>query len=330
MPNLVTRSIEWIRRLFRREPAPGHWEEGSTFALGGFIAFRPWVLPRRHYRLYVPRGRRWLERAPLIVLLHGCKQTPDDVAKGTRIAALADAQRAFVLMPDQADAANPYRCWNWFDTRTAAGRGEAAIIEKMIRKVSGSWRIDPTRVVAAGISAGASLAAILGVRYPRLVSAVVSHSGLACGAAATPMSALNVMKRGPDADVARIAREARPLTEPVCVPLLVIHGMVDDVVAPRNAAALARQYLVLNGIAVPEGDVAALPAADFDARDAATAAHVVRTREWRRESRTLVRLVEIEGLGHAWSGGDPALMGNDGTAPDATAMIGAWLAALPR
>ena len=95
-------------------------------------------------------------------------------------------------------------------------------------------------------------------------------------------------------------------------------------------AALARQYLALNGIAVPGGSATTLPPADFDARDATTLPHVTRTREWRRDGRPVVRLVEIEWLGHAWSGGDPSLPFNDGAPPDATAMIGDWLAALSR
>jgi poly(3-hydroxybutyrate) depolymerase len=53
---------------------------------------------------------------------------------------------------------------------------------------------------------------------------------------------------------------------------------------------------------------------------------VVRTREWSCDGRPLVRLVEVEGLGHAWSGGDAALPYNDAAAPDATAMLEAWLA----
>jgi poly(hydroxyalkanoate) depolymerase family esterase len=329
VPNLLSRSMEWIRRFFRREPAPGYWKEGSTFAFAGFIRFRPWVLPRRHYRLYVPLGYTRWRRAPLLVMIHGCKQTAAELAQGTRITALADAHGALVLMPHQSDAANPYRCWNWFDARTVAGKGEAAIVAKMIRSVAASWRADPARIMVAGMSAGGALAAILGLRYPKLVRAVATHSGIACGAAASAYTVLTAMKRGPETDVAQIAREARTSAD-IVVPLLAIQGAVDDVVAARHAWALARQYLVLNGVAVPDGGATTVPPPDFDARDATAAAHVAHTREWRRDGRPLVRLVEIDWLGHAWSGGDPALPFNEGAPPDATAMIGEWLAALPR
>ena len=140
---------------------------------------------------------------------------------------------------------------------------------------------------------------------------------------------LTVIKRGPETDVAKIAADARTSAD-IAVPLLAIQGTVDDVVAPLHAAALARQYLVLNGVAVPDGSASTLPPADFDARDATTLPHVTHTREWRRDGHPLVRLVEIEWLGHAWSGGDPTLPFNDGAPPDATAMIGDWLGALSR
>ncbi len=329
MPNLLTRSAAWVRSLFRREPAPGRWEEGSTFKFAGFTGFRFWVMPRRKYRLYVPRGYQPWGRAPLLVMIHGCKQTATELAQGSRITALADARGALILMPEQSDAANTYRCWNWFDARTVAGKGEAAIVAKMIRNVAGSWRADPARIVVAGMSAGGALAAILGLRYPQLVRAVVTHSGIACGAAGSAYTVFSVMKRGPETDVAQIAHDARASTD-IVVPLLAIQGTVDDVVAPRHAAALARQYLVLNGVAVPGGSATTLPPDDFDARDATTLPHVTRTREWRREGRPVVRLVEIEWLGHAWSGGDPSLPFNDGAPPDATAMIGDWLDTLSR
>ena len=327
LPRLWTR----LRAFFRREPAPGRWIEGTTFTFSGVVGFHFWTLPRRSWRLYLPRGFARSQQAPLLVLIHGCKQTAAELALGTRITTLADASGVVVLMPDQRDGANPYRCWNWFDARTAAGKGEAAIVAKMIAQAASHWRTDPERVVAAGISAGAALAAVLGVRYPKLVRGVVSHSGIACGAAASAFTALTVMRRGPETDVAAIAAHARSVGGgDLAVPLLAIQGSVDDVVAPRNAAALARQYLALNDIAVPAGSETTLPPPDAESRDAGTLPHIVRTREWRRDGRTIVRLVEIEGLAHAWSGGDPALPFNDAAAPDATEMIGEWIEGLRR
>jgi len=311
-------------------PEPGRWVDGAGTSLRGFLALAPWRWPRRRYRLYLPLGwSRW-RRAPMIVLCHGCRQTPDELAQGTRIAALADRIGAMVLMPDQKDAANPYRCWNWFDRATAAGRGEAAIVAAMIRSVRRWRRADPDRVVVAGISAGGALAAVLGVRYPQLVRGAIVHSGVACGAASSAFTALTVMARGPDTDVAAIGAEARAdAGGNATVPLLAIHGRVDDVVAPRNALALVRQYLVLNGVPVPPGADSTLPDPAIDEQDATDLQRPWRRREWTWAGATVARLVEIDGLGHAWSGGDASLPFNDAQGPDATAMIGTWLATLP-
>jgi poly(3-hydroxybutyrate) depolymerase len=113
------------------------------------------------------------------------------------------------------------------------------------------------------------------------------------------------------------------------VPLVAVQGLADSVVAPRNATALARQYLALNGVEPAVDADMALPPADSDTSIAA-GARSVRTREWQRGGRVVVRLVEIEGLGHAWSGGDEALPYNDAAPPDATALAGTFLGELVR
>lgn len=322
---------QWVARLFRRPPRPGRWVQGHATSLHGLVGFRPWVFPRRRFRLYLPQGFSLAKRPPLIALIHGCRQTPEEFARGSRIEALADRLGTLVLMPDQKDSANPYRCWNWFDSRTAHGNGEAAIVAAMIRKVLRRYRADSNRVVAAGISAGAALAAVIGVRYPALVRGVFSHSGIACGASASALTALSVMARGPETDVAQVARTAREASrEKAPVALIALHGNADNVVAARNAAGLVRQYLALNGFAVPESLHTALPAPDRDDYDRSDPSRVVRTRAWERDGRTLVRLDEVEHLAHGWSGGDAALPYNDPRPPDATAMLGEFVAGLAR
>src|SRR6185369_14122689 len=153
-------------------------------------------------------------RAPLVVLCHGCKQTPEEFAQGTRIVAVADRLGWLVLMPRQSETANAWHCWNWFDRATVDGHGETAIVAAMIRSVRRWRRADPTRVVVVGMSAGGALAAVIGLRDAGLVRAAVVHSGLACGAAVSAFTAIGVMRRGPEIDVEAIAAEVRPSPAP--------------------------------------------------------------------------------------------------------------------
>jgi poly(3-hydroxybutyrate) depolymerase len=146
------------------------------------------------------------------------------------------------------------------------------------------------------------------------------------------MTAMTVMKDGPDQDVEAIARSAREEAAPrdVRMPLLAIHGARDPVVAPPNAAALVRQYLQLNGHSAASASAAAgpwtLPVADTEQSLPLPNGRVEIVREWRREGRLVVRYVEVTGLGHAWAGGDDKLEYNDSGPPDATQLVGDFFA----
>ena len=328
---LWARARTIFERLFPQEPEPGRFESGSKWSLRGFVAAAPFVLPNREFLVYIPKGRSVWRRAPLIVLCHGCKQTPEEFAQGTRITDLADRHGFVVLLPRQKEQANPWRCWNWFDTRTMKGAGEAAIVAAQIRFVRRRYRCHRKRVLVAGMSAGGAFAAVMGLRHPGLVSAVAVHSGLACGAAKSPLTAIAVMQGGPERDVAALGDGARAAARPrdLPIPLLAVHGESDPVVSPRNAVALVGQYLHLNGYASTRDAGAAatpLPAADAETRTTMPSGRTEVVREWRSEGRLVARLVEVTGLGHAWSGGDAALAYNDAEAPDATALVGAFFA----
>ena len=325
-----TRIRDSVARLFRREAAPGRFESSAKFALAGWIGSAPFVWPRRECLVYVPKGwSRW-RRSPLFVLCHGCRQTPEEIAQATGIAAWADQGRWLVLLPRQKQEANAWLCWNWFDARTVAGHGEAAIVMAQIESIAGRYRADPRRIVVAGMSAGGAFAAVLGMRGNGVVRAIIVHSGLAAGAAASAATALGVMKRGPETDVAALARAARleARNEALPIPLLAIHGDRDGIVAPRNAVALVRQYLSLNGhpaVTTTFIAEAALPDADLEARETTSEGRVVTTRDWRVGQRLVVRYVSIAGLEHAWTGGDGTLPYSDPAAPSAMSLIDAFL-----
>ena len=138
--------------------------------------------------------------------------------------------------------------------------------------------------------------------------------------ALSALTALSVMKRGPETDVARTGREAPEGR----VPLLAIQGASDDVVNPRHASTIARQYLARNGWDVPAGSEILLPDPDHARHESPVRGHGFRVREWEQDGELVVRLVEIDELGHAWSGGDGRVAFHEAGGPDATAMMEAY------
>jgi poly(hydroxyalkanoate) depolymerase family esterase len=314
------------RLLGRAPPAPGRFVAGSKFSLHGWLAATPWAWPSREYLVYVPRGYSRWKRRPLIVLLHGCRQTPEQIATGTRIAALADRNGWLVLLPRQTDKANPWSCWNWFDAKTSAGNGEAAIVLAQLRAVRRAYRAHPRRLFAAGMSAGGALAATLGMDHRQIFAGVFVHSGIACGAASSPLAALDVMAHGADTPYERIAAAARARNPASVVPLCAIRGGRDETVAEINAIQLVRQYLVRNGrLEAEDRPPAELPPPDAQSSQQVGGGRTMTTIDYRVGGRALVRLGRVPELGNAWSGGDAALSYNDPEPPDATALLGEFV-----
>ena len=179
----------------------------------------------RDYKLYVPPGAR--DRPlPLVVMLHGCTQDPDDFAAGTRMNEAALERGFFVLYPAQAQNANASRCWNWFKhNHQRRGRGEPALLADMTQAVIQRHGIDARRVYVAGLSAGGAMAAILGDAYPDVYAAVGVHSGLPTGSATNVKTAFDAMKHGAASGGTRGAGAP---------PVIVFHGDRDTTVHPVN------------------------------------------------------------------------------------------------
>lgn len=282
------------------EPAP----PGARFAPGVFTG----AAGRLSYKLYIPAARKTGGPPPLLVMLHGCTQTPDDFAAGTRMNALAEEHGLLVAYPAQSQAANAQRCWNWFNPADQ-GRdgGEPALIAGFTRDILRGHGADPLRVYVAGLSAGGAQAAIMGRAYPDLYAAIGVHSGLACGAARDVPSAFAAMRGGGLGAGGPVPRAGGAAT----MPTIVFHANQDTTVHPVNGDRVMEQ-----------AGVEAARAGGL--RRGEEVGEVPGGHRWRRtthsdaEGRVVLEQWLVEGAGHAWSGGSPAGSYTDPRGPDAS------------
>lgn len=304
-------------RLPRRSPhrspvtpdeLPGTWQAHRLrlAALPGDL------VPQLSYHLYIP-SKRHRGPLPVVVLLHGCRQTPDAISAGTRMNALAEQEGFIVAYPQQPLRRQVQRCWQWFDLSAAEGGREAQAVAALLDTLAARQDVREREIYLAGMSAGAAMAAVVALRYPGKAAAVAMHSGVVIGAANTPRAGLHAMRHGATAEPACLLDAAGVAPGGPAMPALVIHGLADDAVHPVNGRLLARQFLAYNGL---EDRLAATP-------DPAPGEEPGRCREYRfgRWSRDLVALVEVEGLDHAWSGGDASYGFHSDIGPDASAMM---------
>src|SRR6266851_9629847 len=262
----------------------------------------------RTYRLYVPSGYCG-QALPLVVMLHGCTQSPDDFAAGTRMNALAEEHTCLVAYPAQAASANASKCWNWFNPgHQQRGQGEPSLIAGITRQVMRDYSVDPQRVYVAGLSAGAAATVIMGITYPDLYAAIGAHSGLACGAASDLHSAFAVMRQGEALAVRRSGGASDDGGYRRIVPTIVFHGDRDKTVHPRNGDQIIEQSRA--------NMTANLQTRVQHGRIPGGHAYS-RTLHADASGQTVLEQWVIYGAGHAWSGGSPAGSYTDPHGPDA-------------
>ena len=261
----------------------------------------------RDYKLFVPSPRPG--RRPLVIMLHGCTQSPDDFAAGTRMNELAEEEGIFVAYPRQSSRANAQKCWNWFEPADQGREmGETGIIAGLARAIATEHPIDRSRIYIAGLSAGGAAAANIARAYPDLFAAVGVHSGLAAGCARDLPSALSAMRvgaPGSEAPGGAAGFGAGSVTQALRVPTIVFHGEGDGTVSPRNADAILAQAGV--GGLTPRTE-----------RGSSAGHSYQRTRYADEAGRVQVEAWSIQGAGHAWAGGSPAGSYTDPNGPDAS------------
>jgi poly(hydroxyalkanoate) depolymerase family esterase len=259
------------------------------------------------------------DTVPLLVMLHGCRQDAQTLAKGTRMNALADRHRFIVLYPEQSVRVNPLRCWRWFGRDTLDGAGEAALLAALVKRTVSRYPIDASRVYLAGISAGGAMAGVLAYCYGAMFAACAIASGVMYRGAESVGDAASVMLRGSRAAPESVARAAAQNSSGCVafVPALVIHGDDDATVHPRNAEQIIEQ---LRAFAQYLGKFSK-PLTESPELRLLSTNRAYRQKDYLHNKRILLRKIMVEGMGHAWSGGDERHPFNDAAGPDASRMI---------
>jgi poly(hydroxyalkanoate) depolymerase family esterase len=259
------------------------------------------------YKLFIPSSYVGAPM-PLLVMLHGGGQDADDFARGTGMNELAEEYGCLVAYPEQSTEANWSRCWNWFDEANHhRGRGEPALIAGVAHKVMAEYAVDRTRVYVAGLSAGGAMAVILGRTYPDLFAAVGCHSGLAHGSATDRYGAVLAMR---DGIVPQAPADEGPLPS---LPVIVFHGDLDFTVHPKNSDAVVQQTLACYAAQMPHGEMSlSKETGEMAGRGFTRHVHLG------HGGRTVAEHWTVNGVGHAWCGGNRRGSYTEASGPDAS------------
>lgn len=285
--------------------------EGARFISGSYNN----AAGTRGYKLYVPSGYEG-QPLPLVVMLHGCTQNPDDFAAGTRMNELAEKKPCLVLYPAQSPSANQSKCWNWFKaTDQQRERGEPSIIAGMTREVCATHAVDSGRIYIAGMSAGGAMAVTMGMLYPELYAAVGIHSGLPHAAARDLPSALAAMQ----GKAFSVGVQAKELSGAQPLPAIVFHGDRDSTVNACNGDQVIAQCADPLSSSQPRTGVD--PHITVE-RGRVPAGHAYTRSIYRQADGQLVaEHWLIHGAGHAWAGGSARGSYTDPKGPDATGQM---------
>lgn len=305
-------------RESRVRPRAGAWTKGQwTRSYHSAPPLPGRLVNHLSYGLYIP-PRSGKGAIPLVVMLHGCKQTIDEFAMGTRMNRVADENGFAVVYPEQSKHAHAHRCWHWYDDRDTAGLGEARAVLSLVDSLVEHHGVDPERVYLAGLSAGAGLASLLALNYPDRFAAVALHSAPALGEAHSGMTAMDVMRRGVRRDPIALVDALVDVAHYPGMPAIIVHGDGDRIVAPKNAEQLGLAFLRLNGFVDHAGTWIAGALRETQEGDA-------RIQDYAMSNRRVLRVCRVADLGHAWAGGDETVPFHSEKGPDASALIWAFL-----
>lgn len=294
---LFSAGLLWLLAL---QPAQANgWVTGTACNVSGC----------RNYKLWVPTNYSGSTPVPLVMMLHGCTQNPDDFAAGTQMNTLADANTFLVVYPEQPSSANASNCWNWFEVaHQSRGAGEPAILALIVQQIGSSYRVNPKRVYVAGMSAGAAMTVIMGATYPDIFAAIGVHSGLEYKAGTDLTSGLAYLAMG------KFERR---------MPTIVFHGTLDVTVQVVNGNQVLAQWAQTNDYADDGVDNQSVNDTPTQTTTGAVPNGYSYTTTFYDDARgrPLMQKWMVKDMRHAWSGGSSAGSYTDSKGPNASQIM---------
>jgi poly(hydroxyalkanoate) depolymerase family esterase len=288
------------------------------------------------YELYVPSSYKPGTAMPLVVALHGCTQTADSYRQLSGWDAEGESKGFIVLFPQQSSSRNSEECWNWFEQADMErGSGEPLIITGMVTAAEKKYSVDSQRVYVAGFSAGAAMANVMGATYPDMFAAVGSGSG--CEYNGLPC----LGNGGPDpSQTGQQAYQAMGSYARV-MPAIIFQGSSDDIVAPQNGQQIAQEWqttdnYVLSGSANGPVSTSTGPT-DPNNPFGFGGSNSGYTKSYWGDSKSsdpsqaddLIEYWEIQGMNHAWSGGNASQQYSYPSGPNETDAMWSFFSSHP-
>ena len=232
------------------------WAAGVLLALLGMSAFagtteshtftaKTYPNSRdRQYKVYVPSGLTG--PAPMVMALHGCRQTHDDVLSDWGLTAAAD-RNGFILVVPFVTSYTEQRiqnCWGfWFEGHRHEGRGEVEDLLGIAKEVEAVHAVDPKRRFITGLSSGAAMAVDAAVAHNEYWAASASASGLPYGEDSASVS-FACPGSATFHPVSRVVSDMRAeINNAYVIPLMVLYNLADCTVLKQAGINLRDAHL---------------------------------------------------------------------------------------
>jgi poly(hydroxyalkanoate) depolymerase family esterase len=283
------------------------------------------------YLVYTPAAYDGAEEIPMLLMLHGCTQTPQTIETASGMTQIADANNFVLVYPQQNANASPHRCWNWYHPQNQTREtGEPSLLMGIVNQVQENYAVDAGRIYVTGLSSGGAMTSILASCFPDVFAAAAVHSGMAYKSANSVIQAIIAPFRGNQTppNLAGEAAYACSGTQGQTIPTLIMHGTVDSVVFPINADHTLIEMAQLNDLQDDGQDNDSVrPEPTNVQRQQVEGGHAYTVEDYVYDGELLLQTYRVENMGHTWAGGTGIFPQSDPKAPNASQIFWDFMSA---